>query len=546
MRIVLCSINARYIHTNLALRTLKGYLTSRSPEHKYLLTEWHGKENILSMVRSLHELRPDMVFFSVYLWNRENTVHMTKALKKLLPNVVLVLGGPEVSYAANSLMQEHPEIDCIIKGEGEGTAHDLIRNGPHGVPGLYYREQDRIVFGGERPFIEDLDSIPFPYTESDMSGLTDRIVYYETSRGCPFSCAYCTSSISPGVRTFGLERVKNDIKFFLVHNVPLVKFVDRTFNADPARALAIWRYIMETHNGRTCFHFEIAGDLLTDETLELLSAAPKNMFQFEVGIQSTNSRTLEKIRRRTDIGRLVRVLKRLNRNIPVHIDLIAGLPEEDLDTFAASFDTAIGLFPNVLQLGFLKVLPGTAMETIAQQAGYLRLDVPPYEVFQTPAMSFSDLSLLKDIAELVEIFYNSGAFASSLTYMLSRTSAFAFFKELASYYREHGYFTAPHTRDDHFAFLHGFVREDGTATELLRYDFMLLGKHGHFPDWYERRYSKEMHVQALNAHADFASGREAFGRSDLDTFLIEPATRTAGAVTILFLYAGDVTKAIML
>lgn len=422
-KIIIASINSKYIHTNLAIRYIKKYLEQIAPKNEYIIKEWNLKQRFLDILRELYSSQPDTILFSIYIWNVEMTLKLIREIKKLLPSIEIAVGGPEVMYRSEELLQEYPEISQVFKGDGELALANYL-----GVVPKKYSNRD-------------LDYIPFPYNIQDIERSKNQIIYYESSRGCPFNCAYCLSSIEHNVRYFSLERVLKDLDFFLTHKVKLVKFVDRTFNLDPQRYYPIWEYLIKNHNGYTTFHFEISGDLLSIKDLNLLQTAPPNALQFEAGIQSTHLPTLKAINRSTDLQKLKNNLLAIGENIHLHVDLIAGLPLENIADFSKSFDFAMSLKPDMLQLGFLKILKGTAMEKIAKsEPGYIYLNHPPYEVTATTWLSFEDISQLKDIEKTVDIFYNSGR------HQLPDTS-FSYFQGLAKYLKERGVYTDPRKHD---------------------------------------------------------------------------------------------------
>ncbi len=443
MRILLGSINSRFIHSNLAIRSIRAYLQKTLPENRTVVREWNISQPLLEILRDIHAEKPDWIMLSVYIWNVELTLRVIREIKKILPAVKIAAGGPEVSYRAKELLQDYPEIDHIIAGEGEEPACRLLSGD---APAVLESLQPA-----------DLDALPFPYDERDIGELGHRIIYYESSRGCPFGCTYCLSSIDRGVRYLGLQRVKNDLDFFLRHKVKLVKFTDRTFNLDPARYLEIWRYILARHNGVTTFHFELVADLLTEDALELLRTAPDRVFQVEIGIQSANPETLRLVDRHTDLKKARENIRRLGPNIHVHVDLIAGLPGESLEQFERSFNYAITLLPGMLQLGFLKILAGTRMADYARANGFQFQATPPYEVLSTPVLSFDDLCLLKDIEKVLRIYYNSGRFRAVFETVCGTPDPFSFFRNLVIYLKKNGGLAEAHKPGVYADYLQEFL-----------------------------------------------------------------------------------------
>ena len=418
-KIVIASVNAKFIHLNLAIRNMQKYLAKIAPDLECVIKEWNINQRFIDMVRELYEAKSDLLLFSIYIWNVDFTLKLIRELKKLSPKMRIVVGGPEVMYRKEALLAAYPEIETVLVGDGETALAEFL--------GINVNIPD----------CTNLDYIPFPYDAEEIERTRNQILYYESSRGCPFACAYCLSSIHQQVRYFSLARVLEDIDFFMQHKVKLVKFVDRTFNLNSERYLAIWAHIIKTHNGITTFHFELAGDLLTADDLTLLKTAPPKAFQFEVGIQSAHLPTLKAISRKTDLEKLKNNLLGIGDNIHLHVDLIAGLPLEDLETFGKSFDYAMSLEPEMMQLGFLKILSGTEMERqVIANPKYIYLSHPPYEVIATPWVPFEDMMHLKDIDKTVDIYYNSGR------HTLQDTS-FSFFSDLAKHLRETGVFSDP-------------------------------------------------------------------------------------------------------
>ena len=384
MKILLTSLNAKFIHSNLAIRYLKGYCEAYSSAD-VAIREFTINDQIEKILASIYLEEPDVIGFSCYIWNIEETLKLASSIKQVIPRCKIILGGPEVSYDSREFMAKFPYIDFIMYGEGEETFRHFVetlenRSDFSSVNGLVYRDGGRVIQNPPRSNMEDLDIIPFPYRDG-LLGLENKIVYYETSRGCPFNCQYCLSSTIDGVRYFSLERVLDEIDFFIDRKVPQVKLVDRTFNCHPKRAKAIIEHIIR-REGNTNFHFEIAAHIMDRDMLELLRKAPPGLFQLEIGVQSTNEHTLDSIQRKTDIGKIYQVVEKLHtpRNIHIHLDLIAGLPYEDYDSFADSFDDVYSMQPDNLQLGFLKLLKGSSIRQEASEHGYRYTTYAPYEV----------------------------------------------------------------------------------------------------------------------------------------------------------------------
>lgn len=441
MKIVLAALNAKYIHVNLAVRSIGKYCK----EFKPVIKEYTINDNIDNIIASIHMEKADAVAFSCYIWNIEQILYIAESLKKINPKLCVILGGHEVSYDSANIMKENPFVDYIIRGEGEKPMHKLLRalrdNLPCGnVDSLVYRNGKEI---SQNPLCEagDLNEYEFVYDESirDFKG---KIVYYESSRGCPFNCSYCLSGKGSRVNYLDIERVKKELLFFIENAVPLVKFVDRTFNADKKRAKEIFKFIIE-NSKNTCFHFELAGTLIDDETIDILQSAPKGIIQFEIGVQSTNTQTIREIGRSIDFEKLKENVKKLIAlgNIHIHLDLIAGLPKENYDSFARSFDEVIALRPHVLQLGFLKMLKGSRIREEAEMWGYKFKSKAPYEVMENKFISFDELIKLRFIEDIFEKYYNSGDFKKSMDFLFEKKkSAFSVIEEIYDYYKKHSLF----------------------------------------------------------------------------------------------------------
>lgn len=416
MKILLNAINAKYIHSNLAVYSLRAY-AKEYREHIRLL-EYTINNRVEEILEGIYKEHADVICFSCYIWNIAYVKELIEELKKLCPNTPIWVGGPEVSYEIETLLAENPGIDGVFIGEGEHTfkkvcrcyieteesewEEELLR-----VSGIAYRKRDKtIAFTGMAEPV-DMSTIPFCY--EDMEQFKNKIIYYESSRGCPFSCSYCLSSIDKKMRFRDIELVKKELGFFIKQEVPQVKFVDRTFNCSHTHAMEIWRFIKEKDLGKTNFHFEVAADLLTEEELEYIAGMRPGLIQLEIGVQSTNDVTIQEIHRTMDLEKLKAVVRRIQApgNIHQHLDLIAGLPYEDYQTFQKSFDEIYDLKPEQLQLGFLKVLKGSYMFEHAEEYGLVYQSKPPYEVMKTNWLSFDEVLKIKQVEEMLEVYYNS-------------------------------------------------------------------------------------------------------------------------------------------
>ncbi len=479
--VLLVGINAKYIHTNLAIRSLKanaGEYRNQVEIAEYTIN--HRREEIF---QSIYEKQPEAIGFSCYLWNIEYVMAIACDLKKILPETTLFLGGPEVSYHPEELLCQHPFLDFVIVGEGEQTFREWLeyRQGEDKslskIAGIVYRKEACIRRTAPRQGMA-MDDLIFPYEE--LTGLENRILYYESMRGCPFSCSYCLSSIEKSVRMKSPEKTEQELLFFLEHRVPQVKFVDRTFNCNHEYAYRIWRFIGEHDNGITNFHFEIGGDLLREEDFALFATFRSGLVQFEIGVQSTNPDTIRAIRRKMDLKQLRENIARVQkgRNIHQHLDLIAGLPYEDLHSFQQSFNDVYAMKPDQLQLGFLKILDGSYMYEVREDYGVKAGSLPPYEVFSTKWLSYEDVLQLKQVEEMVEVYYNSFQFEAAMVY-LERwfESPYHLYWSLACFYRDHAFNGRKHSRVEHYQILWDFGKErvplpdHAVWQEILTYDF---------------------------------------------------------------------------
>jgi len=590
MSVLLVALNSKFSHTNLAVRSIANYvdnnLDSQNRANIISFDEWTIQEPILDVLRGISAYNPQVVIFSVYIWNCTQCYAVAKELKKILPNVLIGAGGPEVSFKTKDFFKENPFFDFLVKGEGEKITLELCKI-------LYEKDDTNFGFENLKSFvkntplidlqtfnlelIQDLSVLPFPYPEfmkenqgknplGPEAHAVNRILYYESSRGCPFSCSYCLSSIDKTVRFMPLERVFEDLQIFLDANVKLVKFVDRTFNLNENRYIKIWEYIKNHYNGITRFHFEIAAECLSEAALDFIKDMPENSIQFEIGVQSINPKTLEEVGRKADLENLSRIIKKIPNFIHVHLDLIAGLPYESLKEFKKSFDYTFKLKPNMLQLGFLKVLEGTKMENFAKNHDFKFLSLPPYEVLETPHISWSELVFLKDIENLNDAYWNSGNFSNTFNYLLSLEDfspfdVYAFLIDFSAHSKDFATaLTQPHKTDfwftmifalfDDKAFLqqnHFFAKIDANLLHnLIKFDYISMGKTSVFPAWYKHIYSKDAHHEALLQHGDMHSTRLAYASSNYEEFQYNPFSYEQIDTKILFLYENGKTRKIVL
>ena len=579
MRFLLCGINAKYIHSNLAIFSLKAYADRKKiPGAEIILKEYTINNYVEDILQDLYEAKADIIIFSCYIWNISFVRELAAELKKVSPEVKIWAGGPEVSYAANKFLMENPAFDLIMQGEGEEVFSELIRltvEEKCRIKDVYKQSESKKVLSGivekrysierkqavkEEKDIEDkhfagednvyptnyidmsklqklqgiavrdfsgkaalgnaesnienktkiintgfatlmdMDTIPFVY--EDFHLFEHKILYYETSRGCPFCCSYCLSSVDKTVRFRSLPIVKKELDAFLEAKVPQVKFVDRTFNCNRQRAIDIWSYLVEHDNGITNFHFEISSDLLGEEELELFAKMRPGLIQLEIGVQSTNGETVDAIHRHMDLDKLFHYVDRVHElgNIHQHLDLIAGLPYENYERFGCSFDDLYAHEPDQLQLGFLKVLKGTMMEEEVKKYSIIYRNQPPYEVLGTKWLSYDEIILLKGVEELVELYYNSGQYTLTLKYAVPFfESPFRFYEMFSAWYRGKGYHKLNHNRLEKYNILREFLREHidenewDTLDEIMLYDMYLRENVKGRPAWAKdtAQYKKE-------------------------------------------------------
>ena len=462
MKILLAACNAKYIHSNLAVYDLQAY-AAKYADH-IILKEYTINQQKDDIMRDIYLEHPDVVCVSCYIWNISFVKELMADLTKILPDADFWAGGPEVSYDAEKFLAENPEFTGVMVGEGEETFLELsghyIEQSPadlKDITGVCYRDGEKIVHNGWRQ-IMDLSSIPFIY--KDLADFKNRIIYYESSRGCPFSCSYCLSSIDKKLRFRDTEMVKKELQFFIDNKVPQVKFVDRTFNCKHDHAMAIWKYINEHDNGVTNFHFEISADLLREEELQEMSTMRPGLIQLEIGVQSTNPDTIKAIHRTMDFEKLKGIVNRIHSfgNIHQHLDLIAGLPYEDYDSFRKSFNDVYALKPQQLQLGFLKVLKGSHMMEMCQEYEIVYKTREPYEVLSTKWLDYDHVLKLKNVENMVEVYYNSGQFQNTLEYLEGFfPDAFSIYEGLGRFYMEKGYGDVSHTRMRRYEILLEFL-----------------------------------------------------------------------------------------
>lgn len=499
MKIVLTAINAKYIHSNLAVYSLRAYAAPYKDEIE--IAEYTINQQLDDILMDLYKKKPDILCFSCYIWNLTYVEELIREVKKIFPHLPIWVGGPEVSYDAKDVLARLPEVKGVMLGEGEETflellhyyhaidgewteiGHNILSDKEimdlSQIAGIAYRDAEGAIRQNEWRKTIDLSSVPFVY--QDMADFKNKIIYYESSRGCPFSCSYCLSSVDKCLRFRDLELVKKELQFFIDEEVPQVKFVDRTFNCKHQHAMEIWTYLMEHDKGITNFHFEVAADLLNEEEIQLIEKMRPGLIQLEIGVQSTNERTIKEIRRTMKFSEVARIVKRINKgmNVHQHLDLIAGLPYEDIESFQKSFDDVYRLQPEQLQLGFLKVLKGSYMEEMKGAYGLVYKSRPPYEMLYTNWLSYHDILVLKMVEEMVEVYYNSGQFAYTLRHLEKEfASPFQLYLELGRYYEDQKLHLVSHTRVARYEILLAFIKELQTGREefyreLLTFDLYL-------------------------------------------------------------------------
>ena len=520
MKVVLVGINSQYFHSNLAIRYLKSF--TKDLDCEIVLKEFTINDRKENIVKELYKEKANIIGFSTYIWNVTLVKEISDLLKIINEDVEIVYGGPEVSYDPCEILKKFSG-DYIIEGEGEETFREFLieklKNNDNEkllqIKGLYTKKGNEIIYGGKRPLM-DMNNLVFPYEEDE--DLENKIAYFESSRGCPFMCSYCLSSTTHGVRFLDIDRVKKELKYFVDKGVSLVKFVDRTFNCNHKFAKEIWSYLIEC-GGDTTFHFEISADLLTKEEIEILSKAPKDKFQFEVGVQTTNNEVLRNINRFVNYENIKEKVDEVKKykNIKQHLDLIAGLPGEDLESFIKSFNDVYAIEPEEIQLGFLKLLKGSKMREDAEKWGMKASPYPPYEILYTKKISYKNILVLKKVEEMVDKYYNAGKFDISIKFLLKYfDTPFEFYKALSDFYEEQGYFKRNISNTDYYKVLFDFSLqiikgENDIFLNLLKHEYLLYNKKKWIPDFLDRIYldkkveknlrknlSKQDHIEVYN------------------------------------------------
>jgi len=553
--ITLLGINSKFVHTNLAIRYIKKII-QKIEGYNLTMVESSINNQLPNIIREIIESKPDILIISTYIWNKEFVFKIIVELKKISPNLEIYLGGPEVSYNATEVMDKYSEIDGIIVGEGETIVKKLLTLKKENVLGLYYRENKEIKFNGLETPIKNLDIIEFPYEDWELKENKGKIFYYESTRGCPFRCSYCMSSIEKSVRSFSLPRVKKDLTTFLEAGVTLVKFVDRTFNLKKEHYMEIWKFLVENSRENITFHFEISGDLFDDEVIKFLTTVPKDLFQFEIGVQTINQNTMDLIRRKNDLEKLAKNVLAIKNNIHLHLDLIAGLPKEDFDTFKDSFNYVYNLKPEMIQLGFLKILKGTEISSQIDKFNYKYMNFPPYEVISNDHITYEELLKLKDVEEVLDFYYNSGDFTKTSEFIITNfySSPFEFFLDIANYFELKGHFKVSHKKLAIFNFLVDFYQYKGFNNndledkdkfiEFLKFDYLNLGKPGKYPEWFISSKDRDLYhevVEKMVEEKKFKNNRQGFKNTEMEEFGIDIFTGNKVNTKLFFIYNGKET-----
>lgn len=550
MKILLTAINSKFVHSNLAVRYLKAF--TKDMNYDCNIREFSINDREEKILEEIIKESPNVVTFSTYIWNIEMIKRLSNLIKLVDENIEILYGGPEVSYDSQNILRELKG-DYIIEGEGEKTYREFVEyklqeRNLEDIRGVYYKKDNNIFFNGKRPLM-NMNEVVFPYEEDE--NLDNKIVYYESSRGCPFNCSYCLSSTIHGVRFLDIERVKKELSYFIKKEVRLVKFVDRTFNCNHKFTMAIWEFLIN-QDTKTQFHFEISADLLKDAELELLRKAPKDRFQFEVGVQTTNDEVLNRINRFvnfSDIKEKVDELLKL-RNIKQHLDLIAGLPGEDYNSFKRSFNDVYSIKPEEIQLGFLKLLRGASIREEAVAYGMKFSPYPPYEILKTKDLSYEELLKLKKVEEMVDKYYNSQKFNNIINYLVKQfENPFDFYYELGRYFDKKGYFNRNIGNSEYYKVFLDFNMEilkgdKDILNELLRFDYLNFNKKRGIPDFIGKSIKREEEEEIK----DILRHKYSFKEYYLESFNIDIKSFLNDSIIIkkkdyyLFGYGGDIIR----
>ncbi|MFD1778292.1 B12-binding domain-containing radical SAM protein [Fredinandcohnia salidurans] len=503
MNIVVSTLNAKYIHTSLSIRYLKAFA---APEFDVTLAEYTIKDPAMNIVTDLYRKKPDVIGFSCYIWNIEETIKVIKMLKKINPELVIILGGPEVTYDVHEWLERIPEVDYIVVGEGEETFKDLLtairdNESKDDISGVAFRKEDRMKINPQRNKL-NLKDLPSPFRfEEDLEQLSKRVTYIETSRGCPFNCQFCLSSIEVGVRYFDREKVKDDIRFLMDHGAKTIKFVDRTFNISRSYAMEMFQFLIDEHRPGTVFQFEITADIMRPEVIDFLNKnAPAGLFRFEIGVQSTNDLTNELVKRKQNFAKLQRTVMMVKEGgkIDQHLDLIAGLPEENYQSFRKTFNDVFEMRPEELQLGFLKMLRGTGVRITAAQHDYIYMDHSPYEILGNNVLSFEDITRIKQVEDVLEKYWNDHRMNETVEFLVTHSfeTPFDFFQDFGTYWDERGWSRIGHQLEDLFKRLYEFLQATNqhqlpVIEAIMKYDYLRNQKYKPRKPWWEDLVSKQ-------------------------------------------------------
>lgn len=530
MNVICSTLNAKYIHTNLAIRYLKAFA---APEFNIQLKEYTIKDPAMNIVSDLYQQKPKIIGFSCYIWNIEETIKVVNMLKKIDPSIKIVLGGPEVTYDTVEWMEKLPSVDFIIMGEGEHSFKQLLTelngNGEYNnVHGIAYRENGKVRVTPQMNKL-DLKELPSPYRfPEDAAHLGKRVTYIETSRGCPFNCQFCLSSIEVGVRYFDREKIKDDIRYLMANGAKTIKFVDRTFNISRSYAMEMFRFLIDEHLPGTVFQFEITADIMRPEVIEFLNnEAPKGLFRFEIGVQSTNDYTNELVMRKQNFEKLTRTVTMVKDGgkIDQHLDLIAGLPEEDYSSFRKTFNDVFELRPEELQLGFLKMLRGTGLRLRAADHEYIYMDQSPYEILGNNVLPFNDILRIKQVEDVLEKYWNDHRMNHTVEYLVTKVfpSPFDFFQEFGSYWDKQGWSRIGHQLEDLFRRLFSFLESKSISdldiiAGLMKYDYLINHKYKPRKPWWEQSSNKQ---ERTEIYKQIVESPSHLGQTYLDLALEE-------------------------
>lgn len=550
MKVLLTAVNSKFVHSNLAVRYLKAF--TEQMDYECTIREFSINDRDEKVLEEIMKEKPDIVAFSTYIWNIEMIKRLSKLIKIINEDIEILYGGPEVSYDSLNILKDLPG-DYVIQGEGEKTYKEFIeyklgKRSITDIRGLYFKKNGEIISNGSRPLM-NMNEIVFPYKEDE--NLDNKIVYYEGSRGCPFNCKYCLSSTTHGVRFLDIERVKKELQFFIDKKVRLVKFVDRTFNCNFKFSMAIWEFLINADT-KTQFHFEISADILKPQELELLRKAPKDRFQFEVGVQTTNDDVLSRINRFVNFSDIKeKVIELLQiKNIKQHLDLIAGLPGEDIISFKKSFNDVYSIGPEEIQLGFLKLLRGSSMREEAEEYGMKYSPYPPYEILETKDISYDDLLILKKVEHMVDKYYNSQKFNNIIRFLVkSFETPYDFYLELGNFFERKGYFDRNIGNSEYYKVFLDFNMEitkldNEVLRDIIKYDYLMFNKRRGMPEFLGKGLNKDEEVIIKNKLREEYSFRDNYIETfciNIGTFIEEYKVEKEKTY-FLFGYEGDIVE----